>query len=180
LPEQYDGLGKLTEDLLLLARADADRLRLKFEPLCLEEVVRDVVDLYAPLASDHGVQLDTETPGATRVTGDPAYLRQLLGNLVDNAIKYGAGGERVLVLLTRDNEQACFTVTDNGAGIPAEHLPHIWDRFYRVDAARSGRGPRGSGLGLSICRTIAEAHGGTIDLTSTPAGGTTVTVRFSA
>jgi signal transduction histidine kinase len=112
-----------------------------------------------------------------QVSGDPDGLRRLLFNLLDNAIKYTAEGGRVEVQCEARNGCADLIVTDTGVGIPSEHIPHIFERFYRVDPARS-REAGGTGLGLAICRVIAESHGGTIRLESNSGQGTKVTVTL--
>ncbi|WP_049823060.1 sensor histidine kinase [Thermobaculum terrenum] len=111
----------------------------------------------------------------TQVRGDPDALRQLLLILLDNALKYTAAGGRITVGLEAGGDAAVLKVADTGIGIPPEHLPHIFERFYRVDPARSGGG---SGLGLAIARWLAEAHGGGIQVESAPGRGSTFTVRL--
>src|SRR5262249_36978215 len=106
-------------------------------------------------------------------------LRQVFYNLVDNAIKYTPEGGRVTVVLGKECDAVVVLVRDTGVGIPPEHLPRVFDRFYRVDKARS-RALGGSGLGLSIAQSIVAAHGGRIELASEPGGGTTCTVALPA
>ncbi|MFQ5424503.1 MAG: sensor histidine kinase [Phycisphaerae bacterium] len=172
--EHYDRLARMTDDLLLLARADAGHDILRREAVRLDRVVHDVVDLYTPLARDRGIELESAVTDEIRLHGDGPRLRQLVGNLVDNAVKYTESPGRVSVSTSLIDGAAHLTIADTGVGIPPDHLPHIFDRFYRIDAARSARRGNGVGLGLSICRTIAEAHGGRLDLTSTPGTGTAV------
>jgi signal transduction histidine kinase len=111
------------------------------------------------------------------VRGDGARLRQVVYNLLDNAIKYTPAGGTVEVHVAAGPRGAVLTVRDTGIGIPPEHLPHVFERFYRVDRARS-RADGGTGLGLSIARTIVQAHGGEIELGSTPGEGTVCTVTL--
>ena len=175
--EHYDRLARITEDLLLLARADAGHQVVRCEPVRFDLAVNDAIDLYTPLAQERGINLTFAGRVAVSCRGDAARLRQLVGNLIDNAIKYSDKGGRVTVALGCANGVASLTITDTGQGIPTEHLPRIFDRFYRADQARSAR-RRGAGLGLSICRMIADAHGGEIRVSSSPGEGTTVTVAI--
>jgi len=176
--EHYDRLARVADDLLLLAKGDAGELRLAREPVRLANAIRDVVDLYSPLAEERGITLRTDLDGGAQIRGDHTYLRQLLSNLIDNAVKYAGDGKNITVTMRDSGNMVRMTVADDGPGIPPEHLPHVFDRFYRADAARSARGPRGCGLGLPICRMIAEAHGGTIWVESPPGNGTTVVVQL--
>jgi signal transduction histidine kinase len=130
-----------------------------------------------PLAEVKEIHLRTEGNGAARVRGDAARLREVFFNLLDNGIKYTSKGGEVEVKIGQTGSEAIVTVRDTGIGIPAEHLPHVFDRFYRVDKARS-RAEGGTGLGLSIAQSTIVAHGGRIELTSAPDKGTTCTVRL--
>ncbi len=176
--DHYDRLTRIADDLLLLAKADAGRISFEREEVSLDEAVRDVVDLYGPLAEERGIALDVRAMEPTVVVGDRTYLRQLVGNVVDNAIKYIGGGTEVQVSLSASNGAAIVVVEDDGPGIATKHLPHVFDRFYRVDQARSGSGPRGSGLGLPICQMIATAHGGAVEIADRDGGGARVTIRL--
>jgi signal transduction histidine kinase len=121
--------------------------------------------------------------GAVQVAGDASQIRQVLGNLLDNAIRFTPSGGLVTVSIGIDGErrEAILTVADTGCGIDEEHVGRVFDRFYKTDASRThGDTVRGGGLGLSICRSIVERHGGTIDVTSTAGRGTTFTVRLPA
>ncbi len=173
--EHYDRLARVAEDLLLLTRADAGDQILHYESVRLDTAVQNVVDLYAPLAQECGIDLVPSHPAEIELEADGTRLRQLIGNVLDNAIKYTEAGGQVTVSLAQADSVARLTVRDTGVGIPAEHLPRVFDRFYRVDRARSGKS-RGAGLGLAICRMIAEAHDGKISVSSEPGDGTRVTV----
>jgi signal transduction histidine kinase len=127
------------------------------------------------LADQVGVTIQVEQTGATYIIGDPMLLEQALLVLLDNAIKYNRRGGHVMVRTKVQDEQALLEVHDTGVGIAAEHLPHLGERFYRVDKARS-RQAGGTGLGLSIAHSIAIAHGGRLVLASIPDEGTTVTL----
>lgn len=166
---------RLVSDLLTLARADAGSEGLSLEPVALGTLSREVTELFAVVAAGRNVQLTWEgdDPGPT-VMGDQTRLTQLLMNLVDNAVKYAAGAS-VRVLVGQEREHAYIRVADSGPGIPEEHRPHLFDRFYRVDRARS-RTEGGFGLGLAISYWIARAHGGDITVDSVPGKGATFTV----
>jgi len=141
--------------------------------------VAGVVETMRPLAESKGLSLRLNGDGALWVRGDEARLRQVFYNLFDNAIKYTPEGGTVEVAAGRRGSSAVVTVRDTGIGIAAEHLPRVFDRFYRVDKARS-RAEGGTGLGLSIVRSIVAAHDGHIELTSTPGNGTTCIVTLPA
>lgn len=166
----------LIDDLLTLARFDADAAALHFTPLNLESVTRECVDLVRPLADARGITLETDLKPVT-LSGDRDRLAQVITNLLTNAIRYNRDGGQVRVSIASDPEGVLLSVADTGIGIAAEELPHIFERFYRVDKARS-RVDGGCGLGLSITRTIVEAHGGGITARSEPGVGTTIDVRL--
>ncbi|MFH1419231.1 MAG: ATP-binding protein [Planctomycetota bacterium] len=175
--EHYDRLSRIAEDLLLLARADAGHQILRKEGVWLGRAVRSVADLYEPLACDRGIELVLGDCQEIQIEGDGVRLRQLVGNLLDNAIKNTNTRGRITVSLTPMNGNARLEISDTGRGIPADHLARVFDRFYRVDRARSAQ-HGGAGLGLSICRMIAECHGGSIDISSSPGEGTSVVVTI--
>lgn len=175
--EEYDRLSRIADDLLLLARADAGQKLIRSARFPLDRAVVDVVDLFSPEAEERGVSLILSDRNEIWIDGDDGRLRQMLSNLLDNAIKFTPDGGTVRVSQSTSNGMIELTVRDTGVGIAPEHLPHVFDRFYRADRARTHDGG-GAGLGLSICRTIVEAHGGDIRLTSRPGGGTTVSVRI--
>ncbi|QGP93983.1 Adaptive-response sensory-kinase SasA [Neomoorella glycerini] len=176
--DQAAWMGNLVAKLLLLARSDDRMEQLEMEPLDLGELVEGVTAEWQGIAAAKGLRLKKIIKENVVVRGDQTRLTQLLANLVDNAIKYTPAGE-VVVSLERRGRQALLKVQDTGAGIPPEHLPHIFERFYRVDKARS-RSEGGFGLGLSICEWIARAHGGKIEVESTVGQGTTFKVRLPA
>ncbi len=177
--EEYDRLARIAEDLLLLARADAGQDILRTERVRLDAAIADVVDLYRPLAEETGIELAFAERAEAWIEGDGGRLRQLVGNLIDNAIKYSPPGGQVSVTLHRTADGAELRIADRGPGIPSDLLPHVFDRFYRVDGARS-RHRGGAGLGLAICHTIATAHGGRIRMESPPGNGVTVVVSLPA
>jgi heavy metal sensor kinase len=175
--EECDRLTRLIEQLLALAREDAGVARAAHEPVDLTALVQNVAETMRPLAESKGVALTTETDGRAEVRGDGARLRQVFYNVLDNAIKYTPPGGAVTVRSERAGRDAVVTIRDTGPGIPPEHLPRVFDRFYRVDKARS-REEGGTGLGLSIAQSIVTAYGGRIELASTPGQGTTCTVTL--
>jgi len=155
-------LGRLTDDLLKLARIEAGKLELEFHPVALADIIESCASTSLLKASQRNLSLDVEfPPGLPPVRGDASLLREVLQNLLDNAVQYTPpGGKVVLSAATRDSE-VVVTVADTGIGIPLADKERIFERFYRVDAARS-REVGGTGLGLSIAKHIVEAHGGRI------------------
>lgn len=177
--EELGRMSRLTDQLLTLSRRDAGVEQLAPVPVDLHSLVSGVVDALAPLADARGVRLRLDTEGPVPVLGDEGRLRQVFINLLDNALKYTPEHGTVTVRVGRRGTDGTVIVADTGIGIPPEHLPHVFARFYRVDRARS-RAEGGTGLGLSIARSIVAAHGGSIDLESKPGTGTTCTVTLPA
>jgi heavy metal sensor kinase len=176
LLEECERLGKLIDQLLTLARQDAGEARPVREPVDLATLLAGVVQDLRPLAEAKGIAFRFEpTDAPPVVAGDPDGLRRAFANLVENAAKYTPPGGAVVVRVGAADGAARVEVADTGEGIPAEHLPRVFDRFYRVDKARS-REQGGTGLGLSIVRGIVTAHGGTVELVSTVGRGTTALV----
>lgn len=171
LAEETNRLRGLTEDLLRLARGE-DKTTVSSENVALSDLLTDVADSLRPLAEARGLALRVQVPESLDLNGDMDALIRLFVNLLDNAIKYTERGEITVTARTTGNE-ITVEVTDTGIGIPIEHLPHIFDRFYRVDPARSAGG---AGLGLAIARQIAEAHGGRLEVRSAPGAGSTFSV----
>jgi heavy metal sensor kinase len=175
--EECAWLTRLTDQLLALSREDSGVAPRAEHSLDLAALVRDASETMRVLAEEAGLHLHVEVPGPIPVSGDATRLRQVLYNLVENAIKYTPAGGEVVVRAADRNGAAIVTIRDTGIGIPAEHLGRVFDRFYRVDKARS-REHGGTGLGLSIAKSIVSAHGGTITLDSAPERGTTCTVTL--
>ncbi|MGL4554185.1 MAG: sensor histidine kinase, partial [Gemmataceae bacterium] len=169
-------MAAVVADLLVLARADAARLELRRDPVALDRVVAEATELVGPLARERGVTVEVEA-SPVLVAGDAEALARVAGTLLSNAVAYNRAGGRVRVSLAREDGEAVLRVEDTGVGIAAEHLPRLFERFYRADPARSGGG---TGLGLAICRAMAEAHGGRVTVTSDPGVGTAFTVRLPA
>ncbi len=175
IQDEMERMSRLLGDLLLLARADTGGLPLRREPVELDNTLFEVYRQVSRIEKSVTVEL-TDVDQAS-ILGDEDRLKQLLLNLVDNAIKYTQPGGSVRLSLSKDNAWAQLTVSDTGIGIPAEDLPHIFDRFYRVDKARS-RAQGGSGLGLAIVKWVVQAHGGGIQVDSTPGVGTTFRISL--
>ncbi len=168
---------RMVGDLLLLAQADAGQLPLQTEHLELDSLVLEVFEQAKLLAAEGGTVVRLGRFEPVRVHADPDRLKQLLLNLVSNAIKFTPAEGTVTLSVWPDGPEALMAVEDTGDGIPAEDLPHIFERFYRVDKARA-RKQGGAGLGLSIAHWIAEAHGGRITVSSAVGVGTTFTIRL--
>ena len=175
---ESDRLARLVSQMLTLAQADAGQAALSLSEVALDELADEVARSMRLLAERRGVSLETDMSGPVRLRGDGDLLRELMVILTDNAIKYtDADGKVRLEVRRASSGKATVRVSDTGSGIPADALPHIFDRFYRVDKARS-REVGGAGLGLAIARWIAEAHGGSIRVESDPGVGTTFTVEL--
>jgi heavy metal sensor kinase len=168
--EEVSRLTRLVDGLLAVARADAGQVQLERTGVAVLELARDVAAFLEALAEEKGLILSVEGDDSVLVSGDRLVLRQVLVNLLDNAIKYSPAGGRVAVRVLCDGEgQAAIEVEDSGPGIAAEHRERVFDRFYRVDEARS-REAGGVGLGLAMAKWGAEAHGGRLDLVSGDSG----------
>lgn len=168
---------RLAQDLLTLARSDAGELELMTAPIDLADVAADVVRRTTPLAQNAGIALALEAQEGTTVDADPDRLQQVALIFIDNAIKHTPAGGRVDVRVHRVGTAAVLDIVDTGSGIAPEHLPRIFDRFYRADKARA-RAHGGTGLGLAIAKMLVEAHGGQLALSSTLGIGTHVTVSL--
>lgn len=171
LGEEVNRLRLLVNDLLLLARADAGAVKLRRDPLSLDQLVGIQVNAHQTQAEAKGIALAFESQSPVEFEGDERWLHQLLGNLLDNALKFTAEGGRVRVSLADDPEWIRLTVRDTGPGIPTEDLSRIFDRFFRSDPSRSQFSVPGIGLGLSIAGWIAKMHGGEIQVSNHPEGG---------
>ncbi|GII29805.1 sensor histidine kinase [Planotetraspora mira] len=170
-------LQDIIDDLQDLAVADADGLTLHPERIRVADLLDHVVTAHGGSAESAGVTLATRTDGDPELVADPMRLRQAVGNLVSNAVRHTPEDGHVTVYGRASDGHVEIGVADTGNGIAAEHLPHVFDRFWRADRSRS-RETGGSGLGLAIVRQIAEAHGGTVTVTSTLGEGSTFTLRL--
>ncbi len=172
-------VARLVEDLMLLARSDAADLQIRRAPVAIEAVLREAAEDLRALADGRQIELALRLPEGTShsVDADPARLSQLLLILVDNASRYTGAGGRILVSLEARGPQAVLQVSDSGIGIPPHEAGAVFDRYFRGERARR-MAPKGSGLGLHVARTIAEAHDGSLSIDSEPDRGTTVTLSI--
>jgi len=175
--EEIDRMTSIVTNLLDLARADLDKGASATTEVALDQVVIDRFNHAARLAKDVGVELTLGPVSPVILSGNTVRLGQVVSNLIDNSIKYTQKGGRVAVTLESDDRQAVLKIADTGVGISSEDIPFLFDRFYRVDKART-REAGGAGLGLSICREIVEAHGGSIGVESEPGKGSVFTVSL--
>ncbi|MBV9280793.1 MAG: HAMP domain-containing histidine kinase, partial [Chloroflexi bacterium] len=171
---EAERMSRLVSDLLLLAAADIEEQPVHKQRIALADVLHDVHRSALILAGDK-VSVELAVDEDVVIEADPDRVKQLALNLVDNAIKFTPAGGRITIALHTRPEEVLIGVSDTGVGIPSEEQAAIFDRFYRVEQARS---TRGSGLGLSICAWIAAAHGGRIELDSEPGRGSTFTVHL--
>jgi signal transduction histidine kinase len=172
--QETDYMSHLVDDLLLLSRLDAGRLKLEHQPVVVSELLNELTRQMGKVAEGHGVRLET-APSTGLVQADPTRLRQVLLILIDNALHHTPAGGQIRLQAQADARRVCLTVSDSGAGIPPEHLPHIFERFYRGIEDRRQH-DSGSGLGLSIARGLVEAMHGQISVTSQVGKGTQVSV----
>ena len=173
--EECEHLTKLTDQLLTLSREDAGLVPLESQPVDLAPLAADATEMMRPLAEAKQQTLTLDSPTTAIVTGDAERLREVLYNLLENAIKYTPSQGRIEVAVTEQSGMVAVAIHDTGIGIDADHLPRVFDRFYRVDKSRS-REAGGTGLGLSIVQSIVSAHSGRVEISSTPSEGTTCTV----
>jgi two-component system heavy metal sensor histidine kinase CusS len=177
--EECGRLAGLIDSLLFLARAEDPRTQVERERLDVGRELAAVRDLYEAAATEAGVTLTAAAQGDVSADLNRPLLHRAVGNLVENALRHTGRGGRVGLTATRHSGDVCVEVADTGRGIDAAHLPYLFDRFYRVDSARSSaRG--GVGLGLAIVKSIAELHGGSVSLSSEVGRGTQVTLRIPA
>lgn len=165
----------LVEDLLFLAKSDAARQEFQAAQVDLSELVQGCLLPFEPVAFEAGVRLDAQVDPDLMLTGDEAQLRRLVRILLDNGVKYAGAEGAVSLTLTRQQDKLRLTVRNTGTPIPPEHLPHLFERFYRADAARN-RAQGGYGLGLAIAKAIVEHHRGRITVSSSAESGTVFTV----
>jgi signal transduction histidine kinase len=179
MQNETNRLIRLVNDLLVLTRAEAGALNLNIESINLLELARARCESLSTLALPRRVVLHVKAQGQARVRGDADRLSQVLDNLLDNAIRHAPDGSIVTVNVRREGNEILCAVTDRGSGIPAQHLPLIFERFYRVDTSRA-RHNGGSGLGLAIVHSLVSAQGGRITIDSVEGLGTTITFWLPA
>ncbi|MFN0198163.1 MAG: sensor histidine kinase [Planctomycetaceae bacterium] len=174
-------LEMLVNQLLLISETEAENIKNEFHSVPIHDVVRKAVEMFIGVAESRDITLASHIERDILVSGIQSHLRQLVNNLVDNAIKYSSPGSKVSVRLTQDHRQqhAQLEVEDNGIGISANDLPHIFERFFRAERSHTrSQETVGTGLGLSICQAVVVAHRGSISCRSTPQHGTCFTVHL--
>jgi signal transduction histidine kinase len=175
--EECDRMLSMLNTLMDISEAETGTLRLTLTEVPLQRVIGEVIEVYEDTAEQKGVSLSMDDGPDVVVSADRDRLRQAIANLVDNAVKYTAPGGSVRIAAKADGPDAVITVTDSGMGISPEEQLRIWDRLYRGDHSRT---ERGLGLGLSLVRAYVRAHGGDVDVSSTPGQGSTFTIRLPA
>ncbi len=175
LSDETSSLTRLVDDLQELSLADAGKLKLVFEPEDISKLVNDAVTAVQPKAASKGIFLVSDlAPSLPQINIDSQRIKQVMYNLLENAVAHTGPEGRITVRTWQEDNRVFISVADNGEGIPAEDLPFIFERFYRVDKSRT-RATGGTGLGLTITRRLVEAHGGRIDVRSQPGQGSTFT-----
>jgi two-component system OmpR family sensor kinase len=179
--EEVERLSRTTDDLLVLARADAGLMQFERRPIDLAERARDNAARLRTAAAERGITLDVACDDAVPVAGDTGLLDRLIWNLLENAAKFTPPGGRLRLRTERDGGAGVLEVTDSGPGIPAEEAERVFERFYRGDESRTPlRETAGTGLGLSIVRAVADLHGATVTADAAAGGGARFRVRFPA
>jgi heavy metal sensor kinase len=175
--EDVERLGRIVQSLLQLAQAEAGQIRLNLQPELLAEIAARQMARFQPLAAAKHLQMTLEAADCCMAKVDPLQMERLVDNLLSNAVKYTQEGGSICVRVRREGGDAVLEVADNGPGIAAQHLPHLFDKFYRVREGEKTAG-RGVGLGLAFVKWIARAHGGSVSVASEPGKGSTFQVRL--
>jgi two-component system sensor histidine kinase BaeS len=176
LQSEVTTLSKLVADLHDLSLADVGGLAYRFEGIDLGKCVAETLNGFQERFAARSIRVDADLPDGVRVRGDEDRLSRVVANLLENAARYTQAGAQVHVALRREGNKALLVVEDSGPGVPAELLPRLFERFFRVESSRN-REQGGSGLGLAICRSVVEAHGGSIVANASPLGGLRIEVR---
>lgn len=174
--EEVDRLAEIVEGLLALSRLDTGEAHSQWVRFDLAELVTTTADQMSLLAEDKNITVACDSASRVMIEGDQARLKQVVVNLLDNAIKYTPNGGRIKLKIAQEDGDAVLDIADDGIGIPAEALPHVFKRFFRVDGSRS-RDQGGAGLGLSIVKSICDAHGARVEVSSTPGQGSLFRIR---
>jgi two-component system sensor histidine kinase ResE len=162
---------RLVNELLDFSRVEAGIVKLKLEAVDLAGVIENVLEKYRPVLEERSIRVIKKLPPALpELKGDRDRIQQVLNNLLDNAIRYSENDSEIIIIVENTAGNVKIAVEDHGRGIPEEELPYVWDRFYKVDKARS-RNAEGTGLGLAIARQIVEHHGGWVEAESIPLQG---------
>ena len=175
--EESDRLLVMINSLMSLAEAEAGMMVLQPQETDLHQVIQDSIELYSDLAEDRGISIETTGNRPLLATVDPQRMRQVLANLLDNAIKYNRAGGSVRIEAQAEGNSSIIRITDTGIGIPEQDQPRIWDRLFRSDKSRS---EKGLGLGLSMVKAIIDAHEGRVEVSSVPNQQTTFTITLPA
>ncbi len=171
--EEAEQIRTMLNTLMDISEAETGMLRLEMQDVDMSLLISQTIDLYKDIAEDNGVAIQAASHGDLHLRADPNRLRQVLANLLDNAVKYTPEGGRVEIEARQEGGQVMVRIADTGIGIPADELPSIWDRLYRVDKSRS---TRGLGLGLSVVKAVVQAHHGRVEAVSGPDAGSMFTV----
>ncbi|HZQ46470.1 MAG TPA: ATP-binding protein, partial [Verrucomicrobiae bacterium] len=175
--EEVERLARIVEGLFAVSRLDAGEAQKEWVQFDLAALATSTAEQMCLLAEDKGITISSHAPSPVPIEGDRARLKQVVVNLLDNAVKYTPDGGKIRLSVVACDAHAVLEVEDNGIGIPAEARPHIFERFFRVDKARS-REMGGAGLGLSIVKSICTAHGGRVDFQSTEGAGSRFKVEL--
>ena len=179
IEQQTARLSRIVEDMFTLARADAGNYPIRRTPMYLDEILDEVARAARVLAGPRGVSVEASAITSTAFAGDEDLIRRLLVNVVDNAIRHAPAGTTVTIVLQEDGALYTITIRDAGPGVPPHAQPHIFERFYRGDAARSrDQAYDGAGLGLALARWIAREHGGDVTLADASAAGSTFLISL--
>jgi signal transduction histidine kinase len=168
----------MVNDLFLISRFELKNVDLELADLNLSEMLDDLYDFFLPLAEEKQIQCSMERSDIVRIKADKTKIYQLMSNLIENGIKFTPEGGSVKMKLRADDGEVSFMVSDNGPGIPEADLPYVFNRFYQVDKSHTASAVRGSGLGLHICKKIAEVHGGSITVEPNETAGVTFSVKL--
>lgn len=180
IEQQTARLSRIVDDMFLLARADAGNFPIHKTPMYLDEVVDDVVRAARVLSNARQIEIRLAAEEGAAVTGDEEMIKRMIVNVLDNAVRHAPSGSDVDVRLQRRGAVYEVAVSDRGPGIPEHAQPHIFERFYRADPARSRANDNGAGLGLALARWIARAHGGDVRLLRSSSEGTTFVMSVAA
>ncbi|HEX7281492.1 MAG TPA: ATP-binding protein [Vicinamibacterales bacterium] len=180
IEQETTRLSRIVDDMFTLARADAGSYPVRAMPMYLDEVVDEVVRAMRVVASTRGISITDSAYRPAPLTGDEDLIRRLILNIADNAVRYAPSGSAVRIALDLTGNHYAISVSDDGPGIPAEIRPRIFERFYRVDAARTHGKDGGAGLGLALARWIARVHGGDVDLAASSRAGSTFVITLPA
>ncbi|WP_269757913.1 cell wall metabolism sensor histidine kinase WalK [Thalassobacillus sp. C254] len=175
--KESDRLQDLISELLELSKIEQEHFQLHVQQVNIAALTKEVTDLLLPKAKEKDITVTSKGDGKALMNGDPARLKQILINIINNSIVYTPVKGNILVEVTSEDKQIKVSVTDTGIGISQEHIKRIFERFYRIEKARS-RNSGGTGLGLAIVKHLVEAHQGKIEVDSTLGKGTTFTLTF--